>query len=257
MRRLYASTFLGSCVLASAAAGGGIAPIGSGQQTAEKTKAAGPKKDVDWGAIFRIHYHNRVNSFREQNLLFRNVILLGDSITEGFELTKYFPGRRVLNRGIGADVIGTAQPSADDPRGVIWRLDCSVFDCAATDVFLMIGINDLNSGRVVDTMETDYRELLRRIKSHAPAVRVHVQSLLPTRGGHAKQNAPVREFNQRLKRLAAEFSYDFLDLHRLFTDASGELKPEFTADGLHLTEPGYQVWRSEVEKAMGWSTPAK
>ena len=140
-----------------------------------------PEKPVDWGAIFKIHYENRVRSFREQNLVFRNVVLLGDSITEGFEVTRYFPGRRVLNRGIGADVIGNALP-ADDHRGVLRRLDCSIFDCAATDVFLMIGVNDLNSGRNVDTMEAGYREILRQIKDRAPAVRVHVESLLPTRG---------------------------------------------------------------------------
>jgi lysophospholipase L1-like esterase len=256
MRSIHAVILIGSCAFACTMATRGIAQVGEARKTAEKPKAAEPKKEVDWGAIFRMHYNNRVTAFREQNQVFRNVVLLGDSITEGFEVTKYFPGRRVLNRGIGADVIGNDLP-ADDPRGVLRRLDCSVFDCAATDVFLMIGINDLNGGRGVDTMETGYRELLRLLKSQAPTIRVHLESVLPTRGESAKHNGPVREFNRRLKRLAAEFGYHFLDLHHLFTDAGGELKSEFTADGLHLTEPGYQVWRSEVEKAMGWSTAGK
>lgn len=236
----------------------------SAQTTADRPPKPGAAKEaekprekpVDWGAIFKIHYENRVRSFREQNLVFRNVVLVGDSITEGFEVTRYFPGRRVLNRGIGADVIGNALP-ADDHRGVLRRLDSSIFDCAATDVFLMIGINDLNSGRTVDTMEAGYRELLRQIKERAPAVRVHVESLLPTRGNSAKQNAPVREFNRRLERMAREFGYHYLDLHPLFTDASGELKAAYTNDGLHLTEPGYEVWRAEVEKILGWGTPAR
>ena len=256
MRRIRAVILFGSCTLSCALATTGLSQVGESRKTAEKPKTAEPKKDVDWGAIFRMHYNNRVTAFREQNEVFRNVVLLGDSITEGFAVPEYFPGRRMLNRGIGADVIGNDLP-ADDPRGVIRRLDCSVFDCAATDVFLMIGINDLNGGRGVDTMETGYRELLRQIKSHSPAVRVHVESLLPTRGQFAKHNAPVREFNARLKRLAAEFGYHFVDLHHLFTDAGGELKSEFTADGLHLTEPGYHVWRAEVEKTMGWTTAGK
>lgn len=65
---------------------------------------AGEKKEQpapDLGALFRIHYDTRVRAFREQNQVFRNVVLVGDSITEGFEVPKYFPGRRVLNRGIG------------------------------------------------------------------------------------------------------------------------------------------------------------
>src|SRR5688572_14422883 len=121
------------------------------------------KAEVDWAALFKLHWQNRVKAFKEQNETLKNVVLLGDSITEGFEVAKYFPGRRILNRGIGADVIGNAM-SADDPRGVLQRLDESVFDCAATDVFILIGINDLNTGRNVDTMEGGYRELLKRLR---------------------------------------------------------------------------------------------
>lgn len=231
----------------------------SSRSAADDPKPPGPagksekpaEKPVDWAALFKIHYENRVRSFREQNLAFRNVVLLGDSITEGFEVPRYFPGRRVLNRGIGADVVGNALPD-DDHRGVLRRLDASVFDCAATDVFLMIGVNDLNAGRSVDTIEAGYRELLGKVKEKAPTVRVHVESLLPTRGLHARQNAPIRDLNGRLRRMAGEFGYDFLDLHRLFVDGAGELKAGYTGDGLHLTAPGYEVWRAEVEKVMGW-----
>ena len=123
--------------------------------------------EVDLGAIFQMHYANRVRSFQEQNMVFQNVVLLGDSITEGFDVTKLLPGRRVLNRGIGGDVIGNALP-ADDKRGILARLDESVFNCSATDVFLLIGINDLGSGHKPDVMEQGYRQILERIKQEAP-----------------------------------------------------------------------------------------
>lgn len=213
---------------------------------------ASPKPPpVDWAALFKMHWQNRVRAFQEQNELLQNVVLVGDSITEGFEVAKYFPGRRVLNRGIGADVIGNALPP-DDPRGVLQRLDHSVFDCAPGDVFLLIGINDLNAGREVATMEAGYRELLRRVRERRPDLRVHVQSVLPTRGDHDRQNAPVRDFNERLKRLAAEFRCNFLDLHALMRDDESRLKAEFTNDGLHLTEAAYQVWRKEIHTVMKW-----
>jgi len=214
-----------------------------------KTNAAPP---VDMGAMFRMHWDNQVRLFKEQNQVWRNVVLLGDSITEGFNVTKYLPGRRVLNRGIGADIIGNALP-ADDHRGILRRLDNSVFDCAATDVFLMIGINDLGAGRTPEVMEQGYREILKRIHDTAPAVRVHVQSVLPTRGKYAKHNAPVLDFNQRIQKLAAEFGYDYIDLHKLMTDENGELKTEFTPEGLHLSEAAYVVWRAEILKTMKWN----
>jgi len=67
-------------------------------------ETAKPAPAPDLRALFQMHYANRVRSFQEQNLMLQNVVLVGDSITEGFEVTRYFPGRRVLNRGIGADV---------------------------------------------------------------------------------------------------------------------------------------------------------
>jgi lysophospholipase L1-like esterase len=157
----------------------------------------------------------------------------------------------VLNRGIGADVIGNNMPP-DDPRGVLQRLDNSVFDCGATDVFILIGINDLNSGKTVDSMEAGYRTLLQHLREHSPELRVHVQSVLPTRDAHDKQNAPVREFNTRLKRLAAEYKCTYIDLHTLMVDGEGRLKKEFTKDGLHLTEGAYALWRGKILETMSW-----
>lgn len=208
-------------------------------------------KPADWGSLFKMHYTNRVRAFKEQNEQLRYVVLLGDSITEGFETAKYFRGRRVLNRGIGADVIGNELP-ADDNRGVLRRMNESVFDCAPTDVFLLIGINDLGSGRTPEVMEAGYRDILQQIKTKAPAVRVHVQSVLPTRGNYAKHNANVDDFNKRLQKLAKEFDYSYIDLHALMADEKGELKSEFTRDGLHLTPDAYEIWKTEVERVMGW-----
>ena len=119
-------------------------------------------------------------------------------------------------------MIGNSMPS-DDPRGVLQRLDNSVFDCAATDVFILIGINDLNTGRTVDVMESGYRELLNRLRKRQPGMKIHVQSLLPTRGAHAKQNASVKVFNEKLRTLAEEFECNWIDLHALMRDENGEL----------------------------------
>jgi lysophospholipase L1-like esterase len=247
---------LAACLLAAllaavcrpAAADDGAKAASAPQKQQPAPKAVAP---MDLGALMRMHYDNRVRSFREQNAVYRNVVLLGDSITEGFDVPTYFPGRRVINRGIGGDVIGNALPE-EDHRGVLRRLDESVFHSAATDVFLMIGINDLGSGREPEVMAEGYRDLLQQLKSQAPLVRVHVQSLLPTRGEFAKHNAPVLDFNQRIKKLAEEFGYDYLDIHRLMADDQGELKAEYTGDGLHLNAEAYKQWQSEIERVMGW-----
>src|SRR5262245_47972268 len=100
------------------------------------TKKPAPKPNL--GDFFQQHYKDRVMLFREQNKKLheqpdvKNVVLLGDSITEGFNVEKLFPDRHVINRGIGADVIGNALPESDN-RGVLHRLPESVFDCNPSD----------------------------------------------------------------------------------------------------------------------------
>ena len=67
------------------------------QAPATKKPAAKP----NLAAFFKQHWINLVNDYREQNKKGypeKNVVLLGDSITEGFKVDKYFPDRHVLNR---------------------------------------------------------------------------------------------------------------------------------------------------------------
>ena len=221
--------------------------------TSSNANAADTNKPVDWGALFIMHWQNRVASFKDQNLSLQNVVLLGDSITEGFEVQKYFPGRRVLNRGIGADVIGNAMtPWATCARGLATigqftlrlrpRIRSSSSSASMT----------LNGGHTLDQMTDGYRQSLKRIRAKRPDLPVYVQSVLPTRGNYSGKNLAVVEFNKRLATLAAEFKCKYLDLHPLLCDAKGELKEDFTKDGLNLTEPAYLIWREQILKALHW-----
>ncbi len=167
----------------------------------------------------------------------------------------YLPGRRVLNRGIGADVIGN-NLSDEDKRGVLKRLDESVFHCSPTDVFILIGINDLGQGHTPDVIEAGYREMLTRIRERLPAVNLHLQSVLPTRDAFAKHNENILAVNARLKNLAFLFKAEYIDLHSRFADEKGELKQEMTKDGLHLLPQAYEIWAGVVEEKVNWDIDA-
>lgn len=237
------------CALSAAAMGADTTATSAAADPA--TTAPVKAKAPDIVGLFQMHYENRVKSFREQNQMIKNVVLLGDSITEGFDINRYLPGRRVLNRGIGADVIGN-NLSAEDKRGVLKRLSESVFDCAPTDVFILIGINDLGQGHSPQVIEEGYRDMLQKIRERLPQVQLHLQSLLPTRDRHAKHNANIIDVNQRIQRLAGEFNCDYIDLYTPMVDEKGELKQNLTKDGLHITEDGYKIWKEILLRKLNW-----
>lgn len=223
----------------------------SAQDQQEKKEEPKKEERSEGFKLFQMHWENRVKMFKAENLAYQNVVLLGDSITEGFEVSKYFPYAHVLNRGIGADVIGN-DLAKDDVRGVLKRLDASVFNTGATHVFLLIGINDLGMGRNPEQMEKGYEEILKQISEKAPSVKVYVQSVLPARGNYVKHNANVLDFNKRIQTLAEKYQYTYVDIHSLMADEKGELKAEFTGDGLHLKPEAYKVWKAKIVELLGW-----
>jgi lysophospholipase L1-like esterase len=191
------------------------------------------------------HYDQRVSQFEAENETLKNVVLVGDSITEGFNVKKYFPGQRVLNRGIGGDGVGIGN------IGVLRRLDNSVFNCNPSQIFIMIGINDLSGKRTPDEITSAYRDILNRIQIRLPEVPVYVESVLPCRDHFADRNPKVIELNIQLKRLARQYGYQYLDLHTLMKDSTGQLKVEYSSDGIHLKPAAYEVWKQEIDKALG------
>jgi lysophospholipase L1-like esterase len=205
----------------------------------EKPKAVNPavQKWID-------HYYNRVDVFKKENAELKNIILLGDSLTEGFDVKKYFPDRRVLNRGIVADHVGLGE------RGILKRLDSSIFDCNPSHVFLLIGVNDLgddNSPEAIEKIAKGYREICSSILEKAPGVKLYLESCLPTGKKYARLNESIIELNKRIKKIAEDLNLTYIDLHSLLKDEKGELKEEFTPEGLHLKPGAYDLWRKALD----------
>lgn len=248
---LTAGAALATGVAAAAQTHTSLTTATAATSQAAAAQATPAPRAPDLAPLAQMHYENRVRAFREQNLVYKNVILLGDSITEGFNVAKHFPGRRVLNRGIGSDVIGN-NLQEKDKRGVLKRLNESVFDCGATDVFVLIGINDLGQGHSPAVILEGYDTLIRQIRNRRPDVKVYIQSVFPARGAFAKHNENILKINVGLEKLAAETGCSYVNLHEKLVDEDGQLKAEFTGDGLHLTEPAYEIWRQVVLEKLGW-----
>lgn len=186
------------------------------------------------------HRQERISLFQSENKQLephRYTVLLGNSLTEGFPVQKYFAGKRVLNRGIVADHTGI------EGHGILQRLKVSVYDCHAEKVFLMIGINDL-ADKIFSPRQIAYgvKLIIEKIQKFNPEIKIYLYSTLPASGKYAYLNSLVLTYNQLLEQLAAELNISYINLHPHFTNESGELRTEFSRDGLHLTDAGYQAW---------------
>lgn len=224
---------------------GAVAGTPSTQPTGGQATRPGARP-VDW----KQHYYDRLEQFRRENAEARNVVLAGSSHIEGFKQDRLLPGRRVVNRGIASDRIGLGD------RGVLHRLDSSVFECNPGLVILENGVNDLGElwrqgTPSMDEIDTCYREVVRRIRTRLPDVPLLIVGLFPTRDRFAGLKPLIVEFNARLERIAADFGCPYMDVYKPFADADGLLRAEYSRDGLHLTESGYRLWAEMLENAIG------
>ena len=93
-------------------------------------------------------YNRRVELFASYDVQPGDVVMLGDSITEGADWPALFPGVRIHNQGIGGD----------DTDGVLRRL-ALVTDRRPGKVFVMIGTNDIGKGvHSVDEIVRQHRD---------------------------------------------------------------------------------------------------
>lgn len=183
------------------------------------------------------YYRQRVLFFSQMPNEKKEIIFLGNSITEAGEWQELVPGKRVKNRGISGDVT----------YGVWARLD-EVLASKPSKIFLLIGVNDLKRGIPVDTIVSTYRRIVEKIKATSPKTTLYIQSVLPVNETMLNEtykkvtNSLIIALNEKLVQLAASTRCVYADVRSIMQDANGQLTKELTTDGIHLWPLTYIRW---------------
>ena len=164
----------------------------------------------------------------------REIIFVGNSITDGCEWAELFNNPSVKNRGIGGDRI----------KGVLLRLP-EITESLPQKIFIQIGINDLASQMNTSEITRYYKMLIDSIRSASPETGIFIQSVLPTEA--YVKNDSVIVLNEKINKLADDNSLTFINLYDKFLDGNGSLDMQFSYDGVHLNGKGYLVWKEVVE----------
>lgn len=191
-------------------------------------------------------YYQRATLFEELPITSKDIVFLGNSITNGAEWSELFQNKNVKNRGISGDIC----------MGVYDRLD-AILKGKPAKIFLLIGINDVSRGTPADTIVNRIRLIARKIKTDSPKTKLYLQSVLPVTDhykmfqGHTSRWQVVPEINKGLISLAAEEGVTYIDLYSHFMDEkTGKMNIEYTNDGVHLLGKGYMKWVEIVKPYM-------
>jgi lysophospholipase L1-like esterase len=177
------------------------------------------------------------------------VIFFGDSITDMWHLTEYFPGKPYINRGIG----GQTTPQ------MLIRFREDVINLQPKVAVILAGTNDIagNTGPMtLDEIEANYASLAELAATHQ--IKVVFSSVLPVHNYtpqsqemyEQRSPAKILELNRWLKSYCADHGCFYLDYFSAMVDDKGLLKKDLAEDGLHPNTAGYKIMAPLAEAAI-------
>ena len=177
-----------------------------------------------------------------------NIVFLGDSIFEGYDVEKYYEGMNVINSGVSGN---TTSDLLDNMKNRVYRYNPS-------KVVLLIGTNDLQRDVEPEKVVKNVGKIIDSIKDNRPYAEIYVQSVYPVNRTDddkinldsvgKRENADIKEINVGVEELCEEKNVTYINLYDKLVDEDGNLKLEYTKEGLHITEKGYEVITEEMMK---------
>lgn len=165
----------------------------------------------------------------------RHFLFIGDSLIEFFNWQARFPGEQVHNFG----------SAGETAAGLLSRLPNIISRVRAPDlVMIMTGTNNI-------AMEdygfpTTYKKIVSLLQENYKQTAIVMTSLLPI--GLFFLGDAVPRVNKKLKSIAAKMNIAYLDLYPLFLeDDETPISTYYAADGVHLSDAGYEVWARALE----------
>ena len=183
-----------------------------------------------------------------------DLILLGDSITHGFDHTgrsfwqHYYQDRNAVNMGY----------SADRTEHLLWRINHGEVDGINPKVaVIMIGTN--NTGHYkTNPIETaqGIKKVVCSLREKLPNTKILLLAIFPR---DAKSSGQYRVINDAINEIIMDYgdkkNIFTLNINDLFLSDDGTLTKEIMPDLLHPKEKGYGIWTAAIEpmvsKLMG------
>jgi len=171
-------------------------------------------------------------SFFEVHGVTSDIVMVGDSITDGAEWHEMFENASIVNRGI----------SGDTAEGILNRID-SIISTGAKKAFIMVGINDLNGSVSVNNIYLSYELIIKKLKQ--ANITPYIQSTIYAGERLSGLNSSISSLNEKLKELARKKGLVYINLNKGLS-SDGLLNKKYTKDDVHLNGQGYLVWKNLI-----------
>ena len=176
-----------------------------------------------------------------------DIIFIGDSIVEYYPLQELLgTSKTIVNRGIRGYQTGLLQEN----------LDAHLYGDAVDQIVLLIGTNDIGKDVPINEALNNLESVIQTISRDYPLSQIKLVSILPVNEGenfkqtvYIRTNEKINAWNQAYQDLASAYmQVEFVPVFENLLDQEGQLKADYTTDGLHLSVAGYQALSNTLKK---------
>ena len=176
-----------------------------------------------------------------------DIIFIGDSIVEYYPLQELLgTTKTIVNRGIRGYQTGL----------LLDNLDAHLYGDAVDQIVLLIGTNDIGKDIPMSQALTNLESVIQSISRDYPLSQIKLVSVLPVNEStdfkqtvYIRTNEKIKAWNQAYQDLASAYmQVEFVPVFENLLDQEGQLKADYTTDGLHLSVAGYQALSSILKK---------
>ena len=180
-----------------------------------------------------------------------NIVFVGDSITYQYNLEKYYKDKiHVVNSGIDGNTI----------NNVLDNLYERIYRYNPTKVFLLIGTNDVPY-KDEKVIEDGIKKIVNSIRKNRSNCEIYLESIYPVNDTdnekishpmvNGRKNEKIMNINKELKAFADKTkNVTYINMYDKLLDENGNMKLEYTKEGLHLSDEGYKVVTGVLSKYL-------
>lgn len=198
----------------------------------------------------KIEQQKKVKCFAQLNRAAKagGILFTGSSLMEQFPICELCMDAGITipiyNRGIGGF---TTEDFLENIR-------VQLLDLKPAKIFINIGTNDMNpqyGDAWMERLLTNYRKILTQCRKELPDTEVYLMAYYPVNDHMpdrpfymsfmfaVRSNENIAKVNSEMEKMASEFGYHFINVNDGLTDENGDLKEDYTVEGIHMYPDAY------------------
>lgn len=193
-------------------------------------------------------YREKLKKISDQDYKKNQIVLIGDCLIENLDIGKHFNETFIYNNGI----------SGDTTELLIKTLYKRAIKYKPSKLFISIGSNDMGfENTSVKDIYNNIITIIEEIKKRSRETEIHIVSVIPVNPANmdiinreyvdSRDNHEIGMLNYYLKNYVRKNKLKFVDITKHLQNDFEQLNLDYTFDGFHLNETGYNVVSEQIK----------